>query len=202
MAFDDILQKIAGDGAEAVAAVNAETADATSRILDGAEREAKALHNQLLRRARQRATERGDRLVTLAHLEHRKALLAEKQRALAEAFDAAAVRVAGASKPELWKLFLRVIADRVETGREEIVPGRDHAELFDGAFMADLNGALGDRGGLTVAAEPGDFAHGLVLREGRKEINLRLSVLMEEARERLVHEMAQHLFPTDAPADG
>lgn len=198
MAFDDILKQIEADGAAAVAAVTAEAEAAQAGIRRQAEQEAEALRAALHRRAAQRATEHGERLVTLAQLEHRKAILAEKQRAITEAFAAAETRLEHLAHQDAWMLLRRVIVERAETGREEIVVGHAQTALLDPAFLAELNAALGDRGHLTLAAEPGAFSHGVVLREGRKEINLRLSVLLAEVRERLVHEIATQLFPPDA----
>lgn len=201
MAFEDIIQKIVADGEAAVAAVQSESAAAVARIREQSAREIAAAREQMHRQAERLATERADRILTLAHLEHRKALLAEKQRALAAAFAAAAERLTTLPRGDTWDLLRHVILERVESGREEIVPGRAHAELLDQAFVAELNSALGERGHLTLAAEPGNFDHGVVLREGRKEINGRMSVLLAETRERLVQECAERLFPEDAPAD-
>ena len=197
MAFEDILQKIREDGTEAVDAIKADTDAAVARITQQADTDAEALRNTLHQRAQRRATEHTDRTLTLAQLEHRKAVLAEKQRALALAFTQAEERLASLSGDEARTLLRRVISDHLETGQEEIVPGRLHAPVLDTAFVASLNESLESRGQLTLAAEPGDFDHGVVLREGRKEINLRLSVIMAETRERLVHPVAEHLFSAD-----
>ncbi len=202
MAFDDILQKIQADGSQAAAAVQAEGAAAATRIRERGEREAEESRAALRRRAERRAKEHRDRLVTLAQLEHRKAVLAEKQRSIGDAFAEAEARLRDLPREDAWNLLHRVIVAGAETGREEVVVGHAQAGLIDDAFLARVNRTLGDRGHLTLAAEPGDFSHGVVLREGRKDINLRLAVLMAEAREQFVHHIAQQLFPPEAAADG
>lgn len=202
MAFDDILKKIQADGAEAAAAVAAEADTAIGNIHHEGQRAAEAMRSQLHTRATRRATEHEERLVILAQLEHRKAALAEKQRALGTAFAAAQDRLEHLPAGDARSLLKRIILERVETGREELVIGREHAAVADHAFLADLNGTLQERGHLRLASEPGDFPHGVVLREGRKEINLRLPVLMAEAREQFVHHVAQQLFPAETPTNG
>lgn len=202
MAFDDIVKQIADDAAAEVAEVRRAAEAETRATLDRADRDAAALREDLMRRAHQRAAERGERLRTLAELEHRKAVLAEKQKALHQAFDQAAERIAALPPDRAKALLKAVIVERVETGREEIVPGREHAALFDDAFVREINAALGERGRLTLAAAPGDFPHGVVLREGRKEINARLSVLLAESRDALSHRIAAVLFPEDGEPRG
>lgn len=198
MAFDDILERIRQDGTDAVAAVRDAAAAAIRKTEAAAAHEADMLREQLMERAHRRADEQAERMITLAQLDHRKAALAEKQRALQTAFDTADARLADLPADQAKTLWKRVILERAETGNEEIVAGTGLAALFDAGFVAELNAALDTRGHLRAATAPGDFAHGVVLREGRKEINLRLSVLLAEARERLSYTVAQHLFPESA----
>lgn len=80
------------------------------------------------------------------------------------------------------------------SGNEEIIVSKEQKKLFSGAFLDELNKENDLGKGFELAEEPGDFSWGVVLKEGRRIVDLTLDVLMEQLRERIESEIAPILF--------
>ena len=78
---------------------------------------------------------------------------------------------------------------------EEIIVPEDQREIFGKAFLDSLNkSAREKRGAFSVSDEPGDFTWGVVLREGRRRVDLTLDVLIAQLRDRIEPDIAAVLF--------
>lgn len=141
--------------------------------------------------------DRAARLAKAADMEARKSVLACKQEIVAEAFDRAEQMLLSLSGEE-YIAFLAGLAARASvSGKEEIVlNAQDRAR--DGKTVAaranELLSADGGTAALTLSPEVGDFAGGLILRDGDISVNCTVAALIAEARQTQASDVAAELF--------
>ena len=90
--------------------------------------------------------------------------------------------------------FEEMIRERAISGNEEIVVAEKQEKLFDGSFLERLNKDNKRGKGFSLAKDRGEFSWGVVLREGRRTVDLTLDVLMDQLRERIEPDIAPRLF--------
>jgi V/A-type H+-transporting ATPase subunit E len=197
MAIDDILGRIEEESRAAAAEIIEEARRRAAEIRAGNEAKAEELGRELLLRAEKRAGEEERRLVVSEGLELRKSLLAKKREILDALYRRARERIEEIPEAEYRELVKALILKRAISGREEIVVSAKHRKLFGGEFIGELNEAYPGTGGFALAGETGDFEWGVVLREGRRVVDLTLDVLFERLSERMEPAVAAVLFPAD-----
>jgi V/A-type H+-transporting ATPase subunit E len=194
MPLEDIIKKIDDDArAEADSLLSLAKAEADA-IRDKARKQAEDLRQRLMQQAKERALERASRIRTLAGLDQRKELLAEKKRIIDEAFARAEEKIVNLPKEQYLEFVTRLMLGAVESGREEIIPSARHKDFFSQEFLENLNKQLGPKGHLRLSGEAGNFSAGVILREGNKETNLTLKSLIAWRRDHLEPEIARMLF--------
>ena len=193
MAVDDILKRIEADARTEAERIVAERQKEGEAVLDEARRKRDALKEKLGARARQRADEARNRIVTLAKLAARRELLNEKQRLIDRAFDGAREKVLAMSREEYRRLIRGLLERAVEDGENEVIvdTGEDR---IDQAFLDDVARNLGESTKLRLSSARRPIGGGFVLRRGRTETNQALDTILRDARERLETEVAAILF--------
>jgi vacuolar-type H+-ATPase subunit E/Vma4 len=68
-------------------------------------------------------------------------------------------------------------------------------EIFSRSFVEGLNRARGNGSAFSVAEAQGEFTWGVVLREGRRRVDLTLEVIFEQLTARIESAAAGVLFP-------
>ena len=134
-----------------------------------------------------------DSRVRIDQMEGRKGTLAVKQEMVSLAFDKALEALCGLPEEDYVAFLAGLAAKASVTGDEEILlNARDRAAVGE-KVVAAANAKL-DGGKLTLAADSGDFAGGLILRRGNVEANCTAELLVELARGDLSAEIAGILF--------
>jgi V/A-type H+-transporting ATPase subunit E len=195
MAVEDILKKIKADAegaagrivAEGKAAADEVTAEARGRIDVQAER--------LRAKARQRADEEKNRIVTLARLSGRRELLSEKQRLIDRVFAETRESILGMGRDEYRRLIRAFLRDAGDDEDAEVVVDVDEKRI-DQAFLDEVARELGG-GRLTLSGERREIGGGFILLCGRTETNCTLETILRDAREKLETEVASILFGDD-----
>ena len=196
MPIDRILEKIDRDaetGASGVisgaeeeaAAIGHRYAEAASRLAESLEAEAE-----------RRAAEEKKKLLVSEELELRKKALEEKHRVLADVYAEARKRMEDLGEDDYLELLTRLVLARAATGSEEIVPAGGQRGLAR-RLAGRLEGEYPGGGRFSVAKEEGDFAWGIVLREGRRSVDLSLDSVFEEVVSRIEPEVSKALFPEE-----
>lgn len=129
-------------------------------------------------------------------IDSRNALLSARRAVLSRAFDEAQKRLAALPDKEKTDLYARIAAGNATADAEIVLNQADRAAI-GGAVLSAARSALSASGKeyrLTLAEESGDFAGGLVLRQGRMEINCTFEVMVSDARGELEAETLQVLF--------
>lgn len=119
------IEKITGQiSADAQAEIDALTAKAKAEaehILSDCAAKAQAEGDEILRRGKENAALREERLASVADLEGRKTLLAAKQEMVGKAFDRALERLCALPDEEYIDLLSRLAAKAARTGREQVI---------------------------------------------------------------------------------
>ena len=194
MAIDDIVRKIEKETEEEKASIISK-AQAEARVVS--ERYASAIEKmkkELEDKARAKAAEEEKRLIVNEQLEERKALLAKKREILEDIYKEARRTILSMPKQEYLDLISFLIAKKAVSGNEEIIVSKSQKDYFDSAFIERINKDWGEGAGFTVSSEAGNFEWGVVLREGKRSVDLTLDVLFDQIIEDLEPRLADVLF--------
>ena len=198
MSLEKILERIQQDAQSEVDRIKSRASVAADEILKKAQEEAEILKNQALEASENEAKQRKERIVATASLDLRKALLAEKQNAIDNAFQAAVDALVKMGDAEYKKIIRDMILPNVQTGDEEIILSERDKARFGGNFAEEINRQLvknGKKGNLTIAQDTYDMVGGFVLRRGQVELNSSFGSLFKSSRDELESEVSKILFP-------
>jgi V/A-type H+-transporting ATPase subunit E len=135
------------------------------------------------------------RMLAGARMELSKQYLAAKGVLLNKVFEMAADRVKGLSDKEYAELMGGLMEKAVETGDEEIVPGKTDARI-NGGLIKQVNRKLGPgfKGNLRLSNDKADIDGGFVLKRGNIKTNVSIEVLITMVRSELEMEIANEMF--------
>ena len=135
------------------------------------------------------------RMLAGARMELSKQYLAAKGVLLNKVFEMAADRVKGLSDGEYTDLMSELMQKAVETGDEEVIPGKNETRI-DGGFIKQVNRKLGPgfKGNLRLSNEKANIDCGFVLKRGNIKTNVSIEVLISAVRSELEMEIANEMF--------
>lgn len=191
MNADAIINRILADARESAA--NA-MRDAEARVEKLRAENADALEVRrvhAMEEAERQAAEYSDRAMRMAELEQKKELLAMKREVIDLAFEDALRRLNAMPREKAQEFFGKLVAQAAQGG-EEIVPDRNHREIFDQDFVARVKKETGKE--MRLSKESREMGGGLVLRREGMEINLTSRAIVSQARQALEAEAAEMLF--------
>ncbi len=197
MSIEKILAKILGDAEKQVQAIHAAGYDKEEARLAEAKQQAAAQGEGIITGAQARVAEEEARLLTAARLDARKKLLAVKQSVMEEAFAKALAALRALPVNEQRQLLKAMILSAVETGEEKVACAQEDSQVFQPAFIEEVNAALtarSGRGQLTLSADYLPTGGGFYLLGESLEINVTYPILLKSAREQLEPEVAAVLF--------
>jgi len=195
---EKIVERILADARQQAEAIVAEAKEKAAGILAQGEKEAERSRQEILERARTTAEERRRRIVTIAELEGRKALLAAKEALLEEAFTTALQELQQLDVPTYQRIIRSLLLASVETGSEEVVVSPADKDRVTPAFIEKINKELrnqGRKGNLTLVVENRPLEGGFILRSGGVDINNSFAAILKMQRDELEPEVAAILFP-------
>ncbi len=190
-----ILDKIAQDAQDAAVRIDSEARAKAAQLKAASRFKIEAQHAATLAQAQRDSDELEQRMLRMAELEERKAMLAKKRMLIDDVFSQTYALLAQMTTAEKRAFFLRQIV-RFATGDETLAISQN-AAWFDEAFLADANTALaaaGKPGRLVLALERTQADEGVTLRHGGAEIRCTLRVLMDDARSTMEQQAAEALF--------
>jgi vacuolar-type H+-ATPase subunit E/Vma4 len=195
MSIENILKKIEEETEAAAAEILRAAGTKAASLREEGERSGAKLREELESRVRAKASDEERRLIVGEELELRKASLERKRGILGEVYAEARKRIESLPPDEYLKLMSAFILKNAISGKEEIVVPAAQRSMFAGDFVVSLNRARGEGAAFSVAATPGDFAWGVVLREGQRRIDLTLGVIFRQLTSRVESAVAGVLFP-------
>ena len=194
MSIEKILSRIDEDSRAAVEAALARAREDAAVHSARYARRAEELEAGLRSRAGKKSAEEKHRLLVSEQLELRKADLVRKREILSKLYDDARKNIAALSGEDYLALIRALVISRAISGAEEIVPASGQTALLSPDFLAKLNGEYPGGGKFTIAAEEGAFEWGVVLREGRRTVDLSLGAVFDQIMDRIEPEVSAILF--------
>ena len=190
-----ITEKIIEDARNAAAQTLREAAERVDRIRALAQAEAEQKHESFVKQADIQAAQMRERMLRMAELDQKKALLKVKRDVIDEVFADVYQRMQKMSVAQKQNYFERMVLSASEDG-EQIIADKGDRGLFDATYIARLNAALTKAGKkpVTLSDEVRDLGGGLVLKRSGMEINCTFASVLNERRPGLESDVAAELF--------
>ena len=189
--IDKVAARIVSDAQQEASALKAEAEARAGELKENADRHAAELRQSLLAEADAEAEKQYALLVASAETEARKETLRVKQDLLSEAFDRAVLYLRNMDDARYIEMLAALARKASETGSEEIILNPEDRAKYGGALMDTLKSA-GMK--LTLSEETRPIVGGLILSQGRIEVNCALDTLADLHRSELAGEAAGLLF--------
>lgn len=191
-----ILDKILSDAREAASRTLKEAQAKAEDMRKQSDEALEAQRAEVTRRTQRDAVEQEERMLRMAQLEERKALLAAKRALIDEAFSKAHAKLKAMPAPDARAYHLALIAATAQGG-EELLVGPAAPAWYDDAFLAEANAQLKKDGKapITKGAEKQAVNGGFLLRKDGLELNCTYEALLKTRRVALEGEVAAMLFP-------
>ena len=190
---EKIIAHIQADAKAQADAILAQAEQQCASIREDFEKKASAAYGDKIRAGVKECQDKVDSIERIAQMEAKKAVLALKQEMVSASFDKARDMIVGLPKEQYAAFLAKLAAQAAVTGDEEVLlNGRDRDTVGPAAVKA-ANETLG-AGRLTLAADAGNFAGGLILRRGNIEVNCTVELLVELCRADMSAQLAGVLF--------
>ncbi|KUK13355.1 MAG: hypothetical protein H5T91_05395 [Synergistetes bacterium] len=191
MSLDKIKQKILEDAKREAEKIIKDAEGKKDKIL----KDAKARAEEIVTKAKLQYDELKKREIEnkriLAELEVGKQLLAARRKILDEVFDELRSRLEKLGKEDYCAFFERLLKKSVETGKEEVVLGKEE-KFLDGDFFQEINKKQGWN--LRVSKHRGGFRRGFILSQGDIEVNLSIDAIIRDVKEKWEDIVVRKLF--------
>lgn len=195
--LEKITARIETDAVADAARIAEEAKTQADAIRAEGEQKAQESYWVRVREGVKNAEDRASRLSKAADMEARKSILACKQELVSEAFDRAEKKLLELPAEAYIAFLAGQAAAASVSGRETIVLNAQDREAVGKAVAEKANAHLAAQGkvaNLTLSAEVGDFAGGLILRDGSISVNCTVAALIAEARQTQASAVAAELF--------
>ena len=192
---DSIREKILGDARHNAAQLISDADVRAQKARAASEIRISDARAQSQRDVEAQADELRDRMLRMAELDQKKALLSVKRQVIDLAFADALERMAAMGAEQKREYIEKLLLASAQGG-EELIPSAEDKALFDSAFMARLNAQLRKAGkaAVTLSSQDRPLGGGFVLKQGGLEINCAFSAVLSQARSALEAEVAAVLF--------
>ncbi len=195
--IEKIITRIESDAAASAADVKAAADETCAGIGASYEAEAAAVYEKLSAAGKAAADTRFERLCGAAKLDAKKDMLAEKQGLIGETFDKAVDKLAALDDDTVVALCARLAADASASGREKLIFSPADREKRGAAVCEKANALLREQGKtaeLSLSDETRDIRGGVILADGKVEMNCSFELLVNGLRGELSAAVAQALF--------
>lgn len=190
--IEKIAARIVSDAQQEAAALKTETEKQAAEVRDAADRQARQMREQLAAEGEAAAEKQYQLLVSSAETEDKKETLRVKQELLTQVFDRAVDCLREMDGGRYVKLLASLAVKASETGREQIILNPRDREACGEAVVAEANRISGKQ--LSLSEETRPIVGGLILTQGKIEVNCALDTLAALRRNELSSEAAGLLF--------
>lgn len=195
MKADAITAKILEDARIQAAEMVKEAGDKAQAIRDKSLALMEEKRQESEKQADLQAAQLRDRMLRMAELDQKKALLAVKRQVIDQAFEDALKRMQQMTPDKKQEYMLGLLMESAQGG-EQLIPCREDKALFDDAFMNKINQSLKEAGRAPVvlSQEARQLGGGFVLKQGGLEVNCAFKAVLQQARTALEAQVAGVLF--------
>ena len=192
MSIEKITSKIISDAEAEAAEITKASKAECDRVIEEAEAKAAALISD----AEENGIADKEKLIarrnSVADIDGRKLVLHEKQKYIAECFDKTAEKLVSMEKEEYIRFLISIVKNTGETEGELILSEKDSSEIGSD-LIAEVNKAV-EGGVFTLSEETRNIKGGFILKNGAVFMNGTVEALIEDAKEKLIGEVAGQLF--------
>ena len=197
MPLDKLIERILGDARREAQEIEEEAAGRAEEIDAEAEREAQRAYERKVESARHAAEDEKKQRVTMASLDARKAVLAEKQVLIEEVTGRALEKIADLPEEQYAEMMVRRLLDVVGEQDGELIVSPADRDRVGPDIVARVNSALersSKKGRVTLSSETRDIAGGFIFRFGGVEVNSSLESEVGSRKEELELKIVEILF--------
>lgn len=192
--IEKITARIRADAQQETDTLLAQTNAQVQELAAQYEAKAGQAAKEILDKGQQAAAVREERLVSAARLEARKAMLAQQQALMDQAFQQALDQLLNLPEKEYVALVASLIAEASQTGKETVIFSQKDRPRYGKAAVTRANELLGDKGRLTLSTQTRPIQGGFVLSDGDVEVNCTFETLVRLQRRTVEQEVARVLF--------
>ena len=199
MEAQQVIDKIMADAAAEAEKIKKQAAEGQAAEQAKLDEQLAEFERETQAMAQQAAEDEKSHLLAGARMQAAREYLAEKAGILDEVFAQVGTKVNELPEADYRELMAKLMVEAVETGDEQVVAGTNESRVDD-KLVADVNKRLEGqgKGSLTLAEDRHGLRGGFVLRRGRIRTNVSIDVLVAQARNDLVMELARDLFSQEA----
>ena len=197
MSIDRLIQKILADADAEASRLDGEADETIETVKTETAKALTGIEKKAREDAATQAKEQKRRMISRSRAELRKDLLEEKQDLINQAFHKALQSIIELEDDRYSALMRGLLIESVESGEEEVIVASSDRGRPWGETLTEVNkdlSAKGLKGALTLSEETRSMAGGFVLRQGKREINGDLELLVMSLREELESDVAGVLF--------
>lgn len=197
MPLDKLIERIMGDARREAQEITDEAARQSEEIDAEAEREAQRTYERKVESARHAAEDEKKQRVTMASLNARKAVLAEKQVLIEEVAGRALEEIADLPEEQYAEMMVRRLLDVVGEQDGELIMSPADRDRVGQDIMSRVNSTLergSKKGRVTLSGETRDIAGGFIFRSGGVEVNSSLESEVGSRKEELESKIVEILF--------
>ena len=196
--INKITDAIAAESRAETDAIRAEAQSKCREIESYYEAQAQREYENIMREGKADGELQLKRLYGAATMEAKKTILAMKQEAVDAVLKASIEKICDLADDQYTAFLSKLAAQAAFTGTEEVIFNRrDCKSGVARNVVAKANDLLKARKlmpKLTVSAQNGDFAGGIIVKQGDIEVNCTVEKLVETNRDRLASDIAAVLF--------
>lgn len=189
---EKIIAHIQADAKAQADAILAQAEQQCAGIRSDYEAKANETYAEKIRAGVKSCEDLADSKSRIAQMEAKKSILSLKQEMVSEAFAKAKDIVLALPAEKYCAFLTRLAIQSAPDGQGQVVLNPSDREKYGEAVISGANKALG--GKLALSSETGDFAGGLIVRNGAVEVNNTLELLIDLCRGDMAAEVAKILF--------
>ncbi|MFN3966427.1 MAG: V-type ATP synthase subunit E [Endomicrobiia bacterium] len=193
MALQDILRKIEQDAQEKIQEIEKSLLEEKNKISELTEKKISEIRKKLESEFQNKISQEKNMLTVQSNIEFKKKVLLEKNKIIDRAFSIAIEKIKNHKE---YKNFLKnLIMNNISTGTEEIIVSENDRKKLGENFINEINSELKKRnlkGELKLLT--GEISSGFIIKNGKKEINSTIEMLVNKKREELEPEVKKILF--------
>ena len=192
--IEKIVEKIREDAEADYRRVVEEAKVQADAIMAEAAASARANAAQVIDDAKSQSAEIERRAVSMAGLEVRKMRLEQKQRLLQQTFDQALEKLTSLPEDDYRSLLISLASASAEDGASLVFSEKDRA-AYGADVVKGVNAALKNKGAsVSLSDQTRSIPGGVIVCNGRVEINCAFDTLLNDQREELSAEIAKIIF--------
>ena len=189
---DKIIAHIQADAKAQADAILAQAEQQCAGIRESYEAKAKEAYAEKIRAGVKACEDLAESKSRIAQMESKKSLLALKQDLVSSAFDKAQKQLLSFPKEQYLEFLTGLVVKAAPDGQGELVLNAADKAACGAELVKAANARL--NGQLKLSDETGDFAGGLIVKNGPVAVNNTLELLIDLCRSEMAADVAKVLF--------